>query len=354
MKMFKDIKIVELASVLAGPLVGTFFSELGANVVKIENKTTGGDITRKWKLSSEAKEDISAYYASANYNKSVLMLDLSLGTDYQKAISEIQTADIVIANFKHGDASKFLLDYETLKKYNPTIIYGEINGYGTNVKRAAFDVVLQAETGFMYMNGNDTSGPIKMPVALIDVLAAHQLKEALLCALIKKLKTNEGSHVSVSLYDTAISSLANQATNWLMAKHIAEPMGTKHPNIAPYGDMFLTQDKKHIVLAVGSNKQFNSLCTVLNLEDEKFNKKFIDNVSRVKNRNDLSLILKDKFQLLNAKKIMKVFIDNNVPAGIVKNMKEVFESNLAQKLVIKEKINGQVLTKIKTVVFKMN
>lgn len=352
--MFKDLKIVELASVLAGPLVGTFFSELGATVIKIENASTNGDVTRKWKLPSEDKEAISAYYASANYNKKVLMLNLKDSADYNSAIKEIETADIVIANYKFGDAKKMGLDYDTLKKLNPTIIYGEINGYGTENKRTAFDVVLQAESGFMFMNGSAESGPIKMPVALIDILAAHQLKEGLLCALIKKLKTNEGSRVTVSLYDAAVSSLANQATNWLMANHIPQPLGTKHPNIAPYGDMFLSKDHKYIVLAVGANRQFENLCKVLSLEALVTDARFLDNPSRVTNRISLNEYLQVQIEKLNAQECIDLFLETNVPAGIVKNMKEVFQNPLSDDLILKETIEGTSTTKLKTAVFKIS
>jgi crotonobetainyl-CoA:carnitine CoA-transferase CaiB-like acyl-CoA transferase len=352
--MFKDLKIVELASVLAGPLVGTFFSELGAEVVKIENASTAGDVTRKWKLPSEKKEDISAYYASANYNKKVLMLNLKEPKDYRLAIKEIESADIVIANYKFGDAKKMALDYVTLKKLNPTIIYGEINGYGAENKRTAFDVVLQAESGFMFMNGSAESGPIKMPVALIDILAAHQLKEGLLCAIIKKLKTNEGSNVTVSLYDAAVSSLVNQATNWLMAKHVPQPLGTKHPNIAPYGDMFLSKDDKYIVLAVGANRQFDNLCKALLLEVLKDDIRFIDNSSRVTNRISLNVYLQNKIYEINATDCIELFLSLNVPAGIVKNMEEVFQNPLSESLILKENIEGTNTTKLKTAVFKIS
>lgn len=351
--MFKDLKIVELGSVLAVPMVGTFFSELGAKLIKIENKTTQGDITRKWKLPSEKENDISAYYASANFNKKVIFLNLKDATDYQTTLQHIKTADIVLSNFKYGDAEKFKLDYKTLQQYKADIIYGEINGYGQQSKRTAFDVVLQAETGFMYMNGEPKGKPIKMPVALIDILAAHQLKEGLLCALIKKMKTNKGSKVSVALYDAAMSSLANQATNWLMAKHIAQPMGTQHPNIAPYGDMFLTKDDKYIVLAVGSDKQFAQLCKVLHLENLMQNNLFKDNKSRVESREQLSVHLQKAFSQINADAVQKLFLAHHIPAGVVKNMQEVFDLERAKKLIIEEKIEETNTRKLKTVVFEI-
>ena len=151
---------------------------------------------------------------------------------------------------------KFGLDYNSLKEINPHLIYGNISGYGSKSSRAAYDVVLQAETGFMSINGEPNSKPLKMPVALIDVLAAHQLKEGILVALLNKEKHNMGALVEVSLYDTAVSSLKNQATNWLMGNFIPQSIGSKHPNIAPYGETFLTKDNQHIVLAIGSNNHF--------------------------------------------------------------------------------------------------
>ncbi|MBL4592911.1 MAG: CoA transferase, partial [Flavobacteriales bacterium] len=248
--MLSNLKVIELASVLAGPDVGMFFAELGAKVIKVENKLLNGDVTRNWKSIDEDKNaKVSAYFSAVNWHKEYLFLNLKNKYDQEKVYDLIKEADIVIANFKPGDDIKLGMDYNTLKNYNSNLIYGEINGYGSNSKRAAYDVVLQAETGFMSMNGNESSGPIKMPIAMIDVLAAHQLKEGLLLALLKKEKTGKGSLVEVSLYDTALSSLKNQATNWLMNQFIPQLIGSLHPNIAPYGETFKTKDGKLLVLA---------------------------------------------------------------------------------------------------------
>jgi len=148
--MFENLKIVELASVLAGPMVGTFFAELGAEVIKIENSTTNGDVTRNWKLSKEDNNsNISAYYAAANFGKKSIMLDYTKNDDYAQVVELIKAADVVITNFKPGDAKKLKLDFETLKLVNEGVIYAEINGFGEENNRVAFDVVLQAESGFL-------------------------------------------------------------------------------------------------------------------------------------------------------------------------------------------------------------
>ena len=244
---FKHLKVVELASVLAGPSAGLFFAELGAKVVKIENKKNGGDVTRSWKLPGEDrnKKD-SAYFHSVNVNKKHLFLDLGNAKDHSRCIKEIANTDIVITNYKKGDDVKLKLSYKEIQKINPGIIYASINGFGENSSRTAYDLILQAESGFMSMNGEAGSEPLKMPVALIDVLAAHQLKEAILIALLKKQKSGKGSKISVSLFDSAVASLVNQATNWLVAGYLPKASGSLHPNIAPYGEIFKTKDK-HLI-----------------------------------------------------------------------------------------------------------
>ena len=197
----KGLKVIELASVLAGPAVAMFFAELGAEVTKIENKKTNGDITRNWKLPTEdPNASISAYYCAVNWNKKVLFLDLTDKSDRNHLISLIKEADILISNFKLSSAKRMALDYEELSKVNPRLIYAQLTGYGGESSRPAFDIVLQAEAGFLFMNGEPGGKPVRMPVALIDLLAAHQLKEGILLALLQRSQTGRGSLVSTSLF----------------------------------------------------------------------------------------------------------------------------------------------------------
>jgi len=178
--MFQDLKVLELASVLAGPSVGQFFAELGAEVIKVENSKTGGDVTRTWKSANEQTDDRSAYFCSVNWGKKSIALDLT--SNEGKAIIQKLAAksDIIIASYKPGDAEKLGVEYAQLIAGNPKLIYGQITGYGSDNDRVGYDAVLQAESGFMDLNGEKNGSPTKMPVALIDVLAGHQLKEGLL------------------------------------------------------------------------------------------------------------------------------------------------------------------------------
>lgn len=352
--MFSNLKVLEIASVLAGPAVGMFFAELGAEVTKIENALTGGDITRQWKLASEPKDQsISAYYCSVNWGKKRLLMNLKLAEDREKIYQMIADTDIVIVNFKAGDAEKLQMDYEHLKSFNSQLIYGEITAFGPNNPRVGFDMVLQAESGFLYMNGAPNEPPVKMPVALIDLLTAHQLKEGLLLALLKRERTGEGSYVTVSLFDAAIASLANQATNWLVAGHIPQPMGTQHPNIAPYGDLLLSKDGKKLVLAVGNDRQFQRLCMVLNAAHLADDKRFQRNVDRVQNRTVLAELLGKLVAQHNREELLHQFHEHQVPAGAVRNMQEVFEQEGVQQLILEEDIGGSEVRMVRTAVFEI-
>ncbi len=350
-QIFKDLKIIELASVLAGPAVGQFFSELGATVIKVENSKTGGDVTRKWKLPQEnEKTNCSAYYHSTNWGKETIMLDFSIEKEKAAAHHLITQADVVIANFKSSSAEKLQMDYDYLKKIKPDLVYANLTAFGNNDDTPGFDVLLQAETGFLFMNGEPDRPPVKMPVALIDILAAHQMKEAILIALLKKEKTGEGSYISVSLAKSAIASLANQASNWLNVGHIPQRMGTQHPNISPYGDIFKTKDGKEIILAVGTEKQFVDLCEILNLSEIKNNNRFNLNAERVKNRNELNKILQTAFLNFNQAFLLNQFKIKKVPAGIIRNMQQVFEMPIAQEMILENKFGGKC---VRTVAFEI-
>jgi crotonobetainyl-CoA:carnitine CoA-transferase CaiB-like acyl-CoA transferase len=331
-KPFKQLKVIELAGVLAGPAVGMFFAELGAKVIKIENKNTGGDVTRAWKLPSEdPNSKTSAYFYAVNYGKKHIFLNLKNESDYKKIVQLMSTADLVISNFKNGDDKLLKLDYSTLKKINPRLIYASLSGFGEDSNRVAFDLVMQAETGFMSMNGSPDSGPIKMPVACIDLFAAHQLKAGILTALWRREKTGKGMKVSTSLFDSAIASLANQATNWLIAHQIPERTGSLHPNIAPYGEMFQTKDKYDITLAIGSDRQFQKLCEILEL---KPNKKFERNTQRIANRKLLYTVLYEKIKAKKMDWLARNFEKHEIPYGQIKNLKTVFSEQKSRHLLL--------------------
>ena len=202
--MFANLVVFDLSTVLAGPSVGTFFAELGAKVTKIEHPIHG-DVTRTWRIPGE-KQEVTSYFSSINFGKEYITKDLTLASDYAWLLEQLPKVDVLIMNFKSSDYLKFNLTKEKLHAINPRLIIGSISGFGDNSDRVAYDLILQAESGIMAMNGAPDAYPTKMPIAFIDILAAHQLKEALLLAILKREKTNLGSWVSVSLYDAAVCS----------------------------------------------------------------------------------------------------------------------------------------------------
>lgn len=348
------LKVIELAGVLAGPAVGMFLAELGAEVIKIENPATGGDVTRSWKLPSENPgSNISAYFSSVNWGKQYRFTNLKTAEGQAEIHALAKEADIVLVNFKPGDDAKLRMDYETLKAINPKIIYAELTGFGKNDERTAFDVIIQAEAGYMYMNGTPESGPVKMPVALMDLLAAHQMKEGILLALLKREKTGKGSLVSVSLYESAIATLANQATNWLMASHIPQRMGSGHPNICPYGDILTCAGGKQVVLAVGTERQFVQLCELLGNPALAKDERFGTNYARVANREELVKELNLLAQKHNGHELLQTLHSAKIPAGAVLNMQQVFENPTAKQMILDEEINGVKTRRVKTVGFRL-
>lgn len=350
--MFSNLIILDLSTVLAGPSVATFFAELGAKVIKIEN-TTIPDVTRSWKLPSEDKDSkISAYFSSVNYKKEYISLNLKDDKDYHDFLALIGKADILISNFKKGDEEKLNIQDDVLRNINPKLICGKINGFGSNSDRVAYDLILQAETGFMSMNGTAESGPVKMPVAFIDVLAGHHLKEGLLLALLEREKTGIAKTVTVSLYDAAVCSLVNQASNYLMSGQIPQRIGSLHPNIAPYGELFTSKEGDLITFAIGNDLHFLKLCTFLQLEKIAKDERFSSNSLRVKNRLVLQAILQEKIKNESSENILNTMLKENVPTGKIKNLEEVFRNSDAQNLIREEEIEGINTKRVTSIAFK--
>lgn len=330
--MFESLKVLELATVLAGPAVGQFFAELGATVIKAENLLTNGDVTRTWKIPGEMTDDRSAYFTAVNWGKKSILVNLRHEEGRHIVRELARNCDMVISSYKPGDEVKLGVDFEALSKDNPRLIYGRITGYGPNDNRVGYDAVLQAEAGFMFMNGEPGGPSLKMPVALIDVLAAHHLKEGLLLALINLQRTGRGSLVEVSLFDAAVASLANQATNWLVNGKIPLKKGSSHPNIAPYGDVFRTLEGDEILLAVGTDRQFFLLCELLGIAAT--DDRFANNTARVHNREALHALLAEAINAKHTVVLMDELRRAQIPAGIIRNLAQVFDMPAALDLLL--------------------
>lgn len=356
--IFSDLVVLELAGVLAGPSAGQFFAELGARVIKIENPETSGDVTRSWRLPSEAKDGLSAYFYACNWGKESVALDLKTSDGQAAMHAMVAGSDIVISNFLPKVAKQLHADYASLQKHNSTIILGSVVGYSSAPDRAGYDAVIQAEAGYYYLNGDPRSPdwqPTKLPVALMDLITAHQLKQALLLALIQKGISGKGSHVTVSIFDSAVSALCNQATNYLVAGHKPVPLGSEHPNISPYGSVYTSADNQPLVLAVGSDKQFESLCLILGIPESAHDVRFKSNSDRVFNRVALKALLQSAISTIDRASFLALCLEHKIPTGAVHQMDEVIKSapegimlknDLGQMAGIREFIGGADLGRL--------
>ena len=352
--IFKDLVVIELACALAGPSVGMFFAELGAKVIKIENQTTGGDITRRWKLPSEDTEDsYSSYYYGVNWGKKSLFLDLRIQEDRDQVYQLVKEADIVVSNFKFGSAQKLGMDYPTLKGVNKSIIFGNVYAYDEDDPRPGFDAALQAETGWMFMNGHEDGPPTKVPLPIIDILAGHQLKEGILVALIHRMKTGDGCNIGVSLYDSSVSAMTNQSSAYLNLGIIPHRTGSKHPSIAPYGDVVKTSDGVSYLLTVGTEEHFTSLCHAISNQKLINDQRFSSNKLRLENRNKLISIIQDSISEMTAAIFESECDRFGVPLGPVRNLEQLFNEEDGQELILEEELeDGRISKCVKTAVFK--
>ncbi len=353
MGKLKGLKVIDASTVLAGPSVGTFFAELGADVVKVENPDNP-DVTRSWRLPSEKDTKIGAYFSSVNYKKKYVQLNLKEDTGRAAFFSLIKEADILLMNFKFGAQVKLGISDEQLLEANEKLIIGKINGFGEESDRVAYDLILQAESGIMSMNGDENSGPLKMPVAFIDVLAGHHLKEGLLLALLERSQQPDfkGKVISVSLYEAAVSSLVNQASNFLMTGEVPERMGSLHPNIAPYGELFRTKDGGLITFAIGSDRHFELMCTFFRKPLMSKNERYETAQKRVQHREDLFKELQFLVGQLDAEIILSGMHELHVPCAKIKSLDEVFQEEKAASMIREENIEGTLTKRVSGIAFK--
>jgi crotonobetainyl-CoA:carnitine CoA-transferase CaiB-like acyl-CoA transferase len=258
--------------------------------------------------------------------------------------------DIVIANYKPGDAEKLGVDYAALAADNPGLIYAHLTGYGPDNPRSGFDALIQAETGFVGLNGEPERPGLKMPVALIDLLAAHQLKEAILVALLERQSSGRGQLISVGLFQSGLVSLANQASAWLVAGQLPRRMGSEHPSIVPYGTVYTCADGFQLMLAVGSDVQFRALCQVLGCPEWAQDPRFASNPERVKNRALLHPLLQAQIAGRARQALLEALWQQQVPAGALHTVAEALAQPEAEPLGLIDAVTG--LKGLRTLAFE--
>jgi len=312
--------------------VGQWLAELGATVLKVENLRTEGDVTRRWGPTSETDPTRSSYFAHCNWGKQSIAVALPVPEGRDVVHQLAARADIVLRSYRPRTAATLHVAPEQLCAINPALLVLTYSDSGPNNPRPGYDAAIQAEAGFMAMNGEAEGPPLKMPVALMDILAAHQGKQALLLALLDRHRTGRGQHIDIALYDAALSALANQATNWLMDGQVPQRQGSAHPNIAPYGSTYTTADGHDVMLAVGTDAQFKRLCALLHLSDVAHDARYASNQQRVTHREALTATLRAAIAQQNRDDLLAQLAAANIPSAPVRTLDEVFATASALTL----------------------
>ncbi len=348
------IRVLDLSRVLAGPWASQILGDLGAEVIKIERPGSGDD-TRAWGPPYQKGEDgetnLSAYYLTANRNKKSLAIDIS-HPDGQRLIRELAAkCDVVLENFKVGSLKRYGLDYESLAKINPKLIYCSVTGFGQTgpyASRPGYDFLIQAMGGLMSFTGRGDdepgAGPVKVGVALTDIMTGLYACIGVLSALTHRDRTGAGQYIETALLDVQVACLANQAMNYLTTGKSPERLGNAHPNIVPYQD-FPTADGD-MVLTVGNDDQFRRLCNVMGRSEWPDDERFSTNHARVANRKKLIPLLRQETVKRNTNEWLELLETAKVPCGPVNSLEEVFANPQVQARGMKIAMDHEKMGKV--------
>jgi crotonobetainyl-CoA:carnitine CoA-transferase CaiB-like acyl-CoA transferase len=335
-----QIRILDFSRVLAGPFATMMLADFGATVTKVE-RTGVGDDTRAWGPPFGA-DGQATYFKSVNRNKTSLELDLSLPQDLARARQLALEADVVVENFRPGVMAKLGLDYDDLRTENPGLVYCSITGFGAGEAGArlpGYDLLIQALGGLMSITGEPEGEPLKVGVALVDVLAGLFATVGILTALEHRRRGGEGQRVDVDLLTALLSALVNQGSAYTVAGVVPARMGNRHPSIAPY-ELLATGDGE-LVVAIGTDRQFGELCAVLGIPELAADERFAVNSARVENREALRPELERALSARPAAEWASALTERRVPAGVVNDVAAAFEFATAIGLAPTVEIGGE-------------
>ncbi|MDR0279309.1 MAG: CoA transferase [Paucimonas sp.] len=333
MGALSHLRVLDLSRVLAGPWSGQILADLGAEVIKVERPGSGDD-TRAWGppfLKDARGENTSeaAYYLSANRNKRSVTIDFTQA-EGQRLVRELAAkSDVVIENFKVGGLAAYGLDYESLRQINPNLIYCSITGFGQTgpyAKRAGYDFMIQGLGGLMSLTGrpegDEGAGPVKVGVALTDILTGLYSTVAILAALAHREQHGGGQHIDMALLDVQVACLANQAMNYLTTGNAPRRLGNAHPNIVPYQD-FPTADGDFI-LTVGNDGQFRKFAEVAGQPQWADDPRFATNKLRVANRAELIPLIRQATVFKTTAEWVSQLEQAGVPCGPINDLAQMF------------------------------
>lgn len=333
------IRVLDLSRVLAGPWAGQNLADLGAEVIKVERPGSGDD-TRAWgppylKDQNGQPTTESAYYLSANRNKRSVTIDFTKPEGQELVRKLAANADVVLENFKVGGLRKYGLDYESLARINPRLIYCSVTGFGQDgpyAARAGYDFMIQGLGGLMSITGrgNDEpgAGPIKVGVALTDIMTGLYSTIAVLAALAHREVSGEGQYIDMALLDVQVACLANQAMNFLTTGQPPVRLGNAHPNIVPYQD-FPTADGD-MILTIGNDGQFAKFAQLAGHPEWAEDPRFATNAARVKHRDVLIPLIRQATVMRTTAEWIELLEQAGVPCGPINDLKQVFDDPQVQ------------------------
>ena len=322
------VRVIELARILAGPWAGQMLADLGADVIKVENPD-GGDDTRKWGppfVTGKDGENLSAaYYHACNRGKRSAAIDFSTPDGAETVRKLVATADVLIENFKLGGLKKYGLDYNSLRRLNPKLVYCSITGFGQDgpyAPRAGYDFIIQGMSGLMSITGAPDGEPQKVGVAVTDLFSGLYSVIAIQAALRHAEATGQGQFIDMALFDSQVSVLANQNLNFLVSGRAPQRMGNAHPNISPY-EVVAAADG-HFILAVGNDGQFRKFCQTVGLDALPDESRFATNAARVANRALLHEKILAALAPLERAPLLQKLDAAGVPAAPINDIGEMF------------------------------
>jgi len=316
------LRILDLSRVLAGPWASQTLADLGAEVIKVE-RPGGGDDTRSWGPPWLGEQ--SAYFLGANRGKKSITVDLSRPEGQQIVRRLAGLSDVLLENYKVGALAKYGLSYEALAAENPRLVYCSITGFGQTGPyrdRAGYDFLVQGMGGLMSITGDADGPPMKVGVAITDILTGMYAVTGILAALAQREKSGRGQHLDIALLDVQVAMLANQAENFLVTGQAPARLGNSHPSIVPYR-AFATADG-HIVLAAGNDGQFARFCEVANRPDLPRDPRYSTNAARVSNRGELEPLLAQILATRKSADWISALEVASVPCGPINDLAQVF------------------------------
>lgn len=332
--LLSNVKVLDLSRILAGPWASQILADLGADVIKVERPGQGDD-TRSWGppfLKDEAGQDTTdgAYFIATNRGKRSITLDLQT-PEGQALVKELcRDADVVLENYKVGTLARLGLDYDSLSKINPRLVYCSVTGFGQTGPRAAepaYDFLIQAMGGLMSVTGERDDrpggGPQKVGVPIVDLTTGVYAALGIVAALLRRSQTGQGEYIDVAMLDVQVGLLANQAMNFLLGNRVPRRTGTAHPNIQPQRT-FVCADGD-IVIVVGNDAQFAALCRLLGKPELAEDPSFVSNSKRVTHQATLDPILDAIFITQPRAHWLAALKSAGVPAGSINTVPEVFD-----------------------------